>query len=65
MSMLFSKAEKGKVVLIENGFDCIGQHTHEKKIHKVTNRNVKLCCTQFLTEFVIELAMTMMLQIQV
>ncbi len=32
MSILFSKIEKGKSVLIENGFDYIEERTHENKV---------------------------------
>ena len=33
MSILFSKTEKGKPVLIENGFDYIEERTHENKVY--------------------------------
>ena len=32
MSILFSKTEKRKTVLIENGFDYIEERTHENKV---------------------------------
>ena len=34
-------------------------------VHNATNRNVKLGCTRLVTQFVIALAITIMLQIQV
>ena len=33
MSILFSNTEKGKLVLIENGFNYIEERTHENKIY--------------------------------
>ena len=44
MSILFSKTEKSKPVLIENGFDCIEEHTHENKVcWRCTQCNKQKC----------------------
>ncbi|CAF2853590.1 unnamed protein product [Rotaria sp. Silwood2] len=44
MSFLFSQAEKDKPVLIENGFDCIQERTHENKVYwRCTQCNKQKC----------------------
>ncbi|CAF3082685.1 unnamed protein product [Rotaria sp. Silwood2] len=44
MSILFSKTEKGKPVLIENGFDYIEERTHENKVYwRCTQCNKQKC----------------------
>ena len=44
MSILFSKTEKSKPVLIENGFDYIEEHTHENKVYwRCTQCNKQEC----------------------
>ena len=44
MSILFSKSEKGKPVLIENGFDYIEERTHENKVYcRCTQCNKQKC----------------------
>ena len=44
MSILFSKAEKGKPVLIENDFDYIEERTHENKVYwRCTQCNKQKC----------------------
>ncbi|CAF1305710.1 unnamed protein product [Rotaria sordida] len=44
MSILFSKTEKGKPVLIENGFDYIEERTHENKVYlRCTQCNQQKC----------------------
>ncbi|CAF1069932.1 unnamed protein product, partial [Rotaria sordida] len=44
MSILFSKTEKGKPVLIENGFDYIEERTHENKVYwRCTQYNKQKC----------------------
>ncbi|CAF0950737.1 unnamed protein product [Rotaria sp. Silwood1] len=44
MSILFSTTEKGKPVLIENGFDYIQERTHENKVYwRCTQCNKQKC----------------------
>ena len=44
MSISFSKTEKGKLVLIENGFDYIEEGTHEDKVYwRCTQCNKQKC----------------------
>ncbi|CAF4066369.1 unnamed protein product, partial [Rotaria sordida] len=50
MSILLSETEKGKPVLIENGFDYIQERAHENKIHwRCTQCNKQKCKARLYT----------------
>ena len=50
MSILFSKTEKGKPVLIENDFDYIEERTHENKVcWRCTQCNKQKCKARLYT----------------